>query len=29
MVPDDVWFVGHGVLASRLVLRDLQHALSR
>jgi iron complex transport system substrate-binding protein len=29
MVPDDVWFVGQGVLASRLVLRDLQHALSR
>jgi iron complex transport system substrate-binding protein len=27
MVPDDVWFVGQGVLASRLVLRDLQRAL--
>jgi iron complex transport system substrate-binding protein len=29
MVPDDVWFVGQGVLASRLVLRDLQRALGR
>jgi iron-siderophore transport system substrate-binding protein len=29
MVSDDVWFVGQGVLASRLVVRDLQRALGR